>query len=55
MPCSTGWPMHRRTGDGMPIADSEARRLVLLPRSAPLGWDALMHDIAYQHALERLP
>ena len=35
--------------------DSEARRLVLLPRSAPLGWDALMHDIAYQHALERLP
>jgi beta-N-acetylhexosaminidase len=35
--------------------DSEARRLALLPRSAPLGWDALMHDSAYQHALERLP
>jgi beta-N-acetylhexosaminidase len=36
-------------------ADSEARRLALLPRSAPFGWDALMHDGAYQHALERLP
>ena len=35
--------------------DSEARRLRLLPRSAPLGWDDLMHDPAYQHALERLP
>ena len=35
--------------------DSEARRLVLLPRSAPLEWDALMHDSAYQHALESLP
>ncbi len=35
--------------------DSEARRLALLPRSVPLGWDALMHDTAYQHALERLP
>jgi beta-N-acetylhexosaminidase len=36
-------------------ADSEARRLALLPRSAPFGWDALMHDGAYPHALERLP
>jgi beta-N-acetylhexosaminidase len=35
--------------------DSEARRLALLPQSAPLGWDELMHDPAYQHALERLP
>jgi beta-N-acetylhexosaminidase len=35
--------------------DSEARRLALLPRSAPLGWDELMHLPAYQHALERLP
>ena len=35
--------------------DSEARRLALLPRSAPLGWDDLMHLPAYQHALERLP
>jgi beta-N-acetylhexosaminidase len=35
--------------------DSEARRVRLLPTSAPLGWDDLMHDGAYQHALERLP
>ena len=35
--------------------DSESRRLGLLPRSAPLGWDDLMHDPAYQHALEQLP
>jgi beta-N-acetylhexosaminidase len=35
--------------------DSEARRLRLLPRTAPLAWDELMHDAAYQHALESLP
>jgi beta-N-acetylhexosaminidase len=35
--------------------DSEARRRALLPQSAPLGWDDLMHHPAYQHALERLP
>ena len=35
--------------------DSEARRLALLPGSAPLTWDDLMHSPAYQHALERLP
>jgi beta-N-acetylhexosaminidase len=35
--------------------DSEQRRLDLLPRSAPLTWDELMHQPAYQHALERLP
>jgi beta-N-acetylhexosaminidase len=35
--------------------DSEERRLALLPRSAPLAWDELMHHPAYQHALERLP
>ena len=35
--------------------DSEARRVRLLPQVAPLGWDDLMHDPAYQHALERLP
>ncbi len=35
--------------------DSEARRLDLLPQSAPLSWDELMHQPAYQHALERLP
>ncbi len=35
--------------------DSEARRLDLLPQTAPLTWDALMHQPAYQHSLERLP
>jgi beta-N-acetylhexosaminidase len=35
--------------------DSEARRVRLLPQSPPLGWDDLMHDPAYQRALERLP
>ena len=36
-------------------ADSEARRLDLLPQTAPLTWDELMHQPKYQHALERLP
>jgi beta-N-acetylhexosaminidase len=35
--------------------DSEARRLALLPQTAPLTWDELMHQPAYQRALERLP
>jgi len=35
--------------------DSEARRRALLPQLPPLSWDALMHQSAYQHALERLP
>ena len=35
--------------------DSEARRTRLLPASAPLPWDTLMHDLIYQRALERLP
>lgn len=35
--------------------DSEARRLRLLPQTPPLAWDELMHEPAYQHALERLP
>lgn len=35
--------------------DSEARRLDLLPQTAPFTWDELMHLPAYQLALERLP
>jgi beta-N-acetylhexosaminidase len=35
--------------------DSEARRVRLLPQTAPLVWDELMHDSAYQRSLERLP
>ena len=42
-------------GHWSPDPDSEARRLALLPQSAPLTWDELMHHGAYQHALERLP
>lgn len=42
-------------GRRQPDPDSEARRLALLPTSAPLAWDALMHDPAYQRSLERLP
>jgi beta-N-acetylhexosaminidase len=42
-------------GHWQPDPDSEARRTALLPTSPPLTWDALMHDPAYQHALERLP
>jgi beta-N-acetylhexosaminidase len=35
--------------------DSETRRLDLLPQTAPLTWDELMHHPVYQRALERLP
>lgn len=35
--------------------DSEARRLALLPKAAPLTWGELMHCAEYQHALELLP
>jgi len=49
--------LERARADGLWHADpdSEARRRALLPQSAPLGWDDLMHHPAYQHALERLP
>jgi beta-N-acetylhexosaminidase len=42
-------------GDWVASPDSEARRLDLLPQTAPLTWDELMHLPAYQHALARLP
>jgi beta-N-acetylhexosaminidase len=42
-------------GHWQPDPDSEYRRLALLPGSPPLGWDELMHDAVYQHALETLP
>ena len=35
--------------------DSEARRLDLLPQTAPLAWDELMHSPIYQRSLEMLP
>ena len=42
-------------GRWRPDGDSEARRLDLLPLSPPLPWDELMHEPAYQQALELLP
>ncbi len=42
-------------GRWQPEADSDGRRLALLPQSPPLPWDELMHDALYQLALERLP
>lgn len=42
-------------GRWQPDPDSEQRRVALLPQAAPLAWDDLMHDPAYQRALERLP
>jgi beta-N-acetylhexosaminidase len=38
-----------------PDADSEQRRLALLPHTAPLTWDELMRSPGYQLALEQLP
>lgn len=45
----------RQAGQWQPDGDSEARRLDLLPLTPPLPWDELMHQPAYQHALEMLP
>jgi beta-N-acetylhexosaminidase len=42
-------------GEWAASPDSEARRLDLLPQTAPLTWDELMHSPVYQHALSRLP
>ena len=45
----------RAEGRWEPDPDSEVRRLDLLPQTAPLTWDELMHHAVYQRALERLP
>lgn len=45
----------REHGRWLPSADSEARRLDLLPQDAPRAWDELMHHAPYQQALARLP
>lgn len=42
-------------GQWQPSIDSEARRLGLLPQTAPLTWDELMMHAPYHQALERLP
>ncbi|MFM8414305.1 MAG: hypothetical protein ACKOCX_06230 [Planctomycetota bacterium] len=43
------------SGAWQPDTDSEQRRLSLLPQEPPVPWDDLMHQAAYQHALELLP
>jgi beta-N-acetylhexosaminidase len=50
-----GLQQQAESGHWMPDPDSEQRRLALLPQAPPLTWDELMHQPAYQHALERLP
>ena len=42
----------RRAGRPIPTASG---RLDLLPQTAPIVWDDLMHQPAYQRSLERLP
>lgn len=45
----------RTQGNWQADPDSEARRLDLLPQTAPLTWDELMHSPGYQRSLEMLP
>lgn len=42
-------------GDWVASPDSEARRLDLLPQTAPMTWDELMLSPVYQQALSKLP
>lgn len=42
------------TGRWTASAAAESRRTALLPATAPLPWDELMHASAYRHALDRL-
>lgn len=42
-------------GRWQPSVDSELRRQRLLPQTAPLPWDDLMHEPAYRLALDQLP
>ena len=53
--CWTDFSCRPHAGHWQADPDSEARRLALLPQTPPLTWDELMHQPAYQHALERLP
>jgi beta-N-acetylhexosaminidase len=44
----------RNAGSWQPDADSAARRSALLPQTAPVPWDELMHAGVYRHALDSL-
>jgi beta-N-acetylhexosaminidase len=50
-----GMQAARDAGRWMPSADSEARRLALLPETLPQTWDELMLQPAYRNALDKLP
>ena len=50
-----GLAAQQQQGRWQPSADSEARRVALLPQTLPLAWDDLMFQPAYQQALEMLP
>ncbi len=50
-----GMQAARDAGLWVPSADSEARRLALLPETLPQNWDELMLQPAYRNALDRLP
>ena len=51
------WPAWRPRSGGrwQPDADSESRRLALLPETVPQPWDDLMRQPAYLQALDLLP
>ncbi len=50
-----GLAQQQRQGHWQPSADSEARRVALLPHTLPQAWDDLMFQPAYLQALEMLP
>lgn len=50
-----GLAPEQAAGRWQPSADSEARRIALLPQTLPLAWDDLMFQPAYLQALEMLP
>ena len=50
-----GLATQQQQGRWQPNADSEARRVALLPQTLPLAWDDLMFQPAYLQALEMLP
>jgi beta-N-acetylhexosaminidase len=49
-----GLAERQAAGRWRPDADSERRRVALLPQVEPLAWDDLVHDAGYVSALERL-
>jgi len=50
-----GMEAAQRSGRWQPDADSESRRLALLPETVPQPWDDLMRQPAYLQALDLLP